>query len=111
MCLIRCAVRPSFLQGEERRSGLVDGDLGDLDPNPGAEADPAACPWESPSAELLPPPRLSQPPGSSGCTLQKNPLPYQRWEESSFSEKGAFLLFNLTVHRRKICLQIAGCWT
>lgn len=49
----------------------MDGDLGDLDPNPGAEADPAACPWESPSAELLPPPRLSQPPGSQPARCRK----------------------------------------
>lgn len=71
MCLIRCAVRPSFLQGEERRSGLVDGDLGDLDPNPGAEADPLRVLGRVPARSCFPLPASHSPPALSLHAAEK----------------------------------------
>lgn len=40
VCLIRCAMRLSFLLGEEGWCGLVDGNSGDLDSDLGSESDP-----------------------------------------------------------------------
>lgn len=71
MCLIRCAVRPSFLQGGERQSGLVDGDLGDLDPNLGAEADPLRVLGRVPARGCFPLPASHSPPALQAARCRK----------------------------------------